>query len=106
MISQQTIDQVKEALIKEYNPVEIYLFGSYAWGKPTEDSDLDILVVVESDEDNWHKVLIRGYQALSGIRVSKDLLVCTKDDFEQGINDASTLNYKIKYQGRSIYARA
>jgi predicted nucleotidyltransferase len=109
MISQQTIDTVRDTLVKEFNPLEIYLFGSYAWGHPTDESDLDLLVVVDQSYDNanWHNVLVNGYRALSGIRVSKDLLVCTKDEFEQGADDdVSRLNYKIKQQGRKLYARA
>jgi len=43
MISQETIEEVKNRLVKTYDPISIYLFGSYAWGHPTEDSDLDLL---------------------------------------------------------------
>ena len=37
MINKNIIKEVTEKLIKTYNPIEIYLFGSYAWGSPDED---------------------------------------------------------------------
>ena len=49
MISQATIEEVTSRLVKVYDPLEIYLFGSYAWGTPTDDSDLDLLVVMSTD---------------------------------------------------------
>ncbi len=44
MIEKKVIDEVKNRLVNTYNPIAIYLFGSYAWGIPTEDSDLDLLI--------------------------------------------------------------
>lgn len=34
MISPETLEEVKNRLVKTYAPLEIYLFGSYAWGNP------------------------------------------------------------------------
>ena len=42
------IQQLKESLI-ELNPYLIMLFGSYAWGTPHKDSDIDLLVVTNDD---------------------------------------------------------
>ncbi len=42
------IQQLKESLI-ELNPFLIMLFGSYAWGTPHKDSDIDLLVVTNDD---------------------------------------------------------
>ena len=44
MIKREVIDEVKNRLVKAYDPLAIYLFGSYAWGTPTEDSDLELLI--------------------------------------------------------------
>ena len=38
--------EVVRRLVDEFHPEAIYLFGSHAWGKPTADSDLDLLVIV------------------------------------------------------------
>ena len=44
----QTIDDVVERLVREYDPDRIILFGSRALGTATEDSDIDLLVVKET----------------------------------------------------------
>ena len=44
----QTIDDVIERLVREYDPDRIILFGSRALGTATEDSDIDLLVVKET----------------------------------------------------------
>ncbi len=41
------IKGIVDAILKEYEPKKVILFGSYAYGEPTEDSDLDILIVTE-----------------------------------------------------------
>lgn len=41
------ISEIVERIVKEYKPKKVILFGSYAYGEPTEDSDIDILIVTE-----------------------------------------------------------
>ncbi|MCL2513238.1 MAG: nucleotidyltransferase domain-containing protein [Oscillospiraceae bacterium] len=43
---QKELDLIKESILKTVPAEEIYLFGSYAYGTPHKDSDLDIYVVV------------------------------------------------------------
>jgi predicted nucleotidyltransferase len=106
MIHSQVIEEVKNRLVKAYDPIAIYLFGSYAWGTPNEDSDLDILIVVDASEEKSYKRPILGYQALRGLNISKDIIVHTKDVFDRRSNEITTLEYKIKKDGRILYARA
>jgi predicted nucleotidyltransferase len=106
MIKNNTIEEVRNRLIKTYNPLEIYLFGSYAWGQPDEQSDLDILIVVEKSQLNAVDRLYPGYQALLDLDIPNDILVYTKEEFEQRSHDITTLGYKIKNSGRRIYAKS
>lgn len=105
MIENKTINEVVRRLINVYHPLEIYLFGSYAWGKPTDDSDLDILVVVEQSQQKRYERPVAGLLSLFGLNISKDLLVSTKDEFSKSANDKSSLYFKIKQQGRRLYAK-
>ncbi len=106
MISSDLIEKVKNLLVRAYNPLEIYLFGSYAWGHPSRDSDLDLVIVVEkSNEKNYKRPLI-AYDALVDIDVPTDIIVYTKDEFENKSRKITTLCYKIKNEGKRIYARA
>ena len=44
MISQEQIEEIIKRIASNYKPEKIILFGSYAYGTATEDSDLDLLV--------------------------------------------------------------
>ncbi len=105
MISQETIEEVKQKLINLYNPVEIYLFGSYDWGCPDEESDLDLLIVVDTFKDRY-KAMGEGHKALIGMKLSKDILLYNKEEFAKYSKDKTTFCYKIKKKGKKIYARA
>ncbi len=106
MIDPKIIEEAKNRLVKVYDPLAIYLFGSYAWGTPDEDSDLDFLVVVDKTDEKRHGMLVKGHRALIDLDVSKDIIVYTKDEFDQRAEDITTLGYKIKRSGRKIYAKA
>ena len=106
MVTKDVLEEVKNRLVETYNPIAIYLFGSYVWGKPTEDSDLDLLIVVDqSDEKSFDRVRL-GQRALFGLGVANDLIIYTKDEFDRISSKATTLGYKIKREGKVIYARA
>jgi len=47
-LSDELRNQISDAL-KPLHPEKVILFGSYAWGQPTEDSDIDLYVVTQDD---------------------------------------------------------
>ena len=106
IIDKSTIEEVKKRLVEVYNPVAIYIFGSYAWGTPTEESDLDLLVVIDKSDEKSYKRPVVGYRALRGLDISKDLIIKTKNEFETSAQNITTLIYKIKKDGKLLYARA
>ena len=106
MIDKELIKEVTSRLVKTYNPIEIYLFGSYAWGSPTEDSDLDLLIVIDKSNEKSYRRTMIGYDALFGMGISKDIIVYTKEEFDKIAKNITTLGYKIKKDGELIYARA
>lgn len=106
MISQNVIDEVKNRLVQTYKPLAIYLFGSYAWGCPDEESDLDLLVVIDKYDKNRYQILADGHRALIGLYVSKDILVYSKEEWENFSKDQRKFCYKIKHEGKLIYGTA
>jgi predicted nucleotidyltransferase len=72
MVNNKMIQDIISRLVKVYDPQAIYLFGSYAWGHPDEDSDLDFLIIVDKLEDRY-KALIAGHRELSDLTIPKDL---------------------------------
>ncbi len=106
MISVQMIEKVKQRLIKTYNPLVIYLFGSYAWGHPSEDSDLDLLIVIEKYAKDNYQTVLDGHRALIDLDVAKDLFVLDKKEFDTYSLDRREFFYEIKKKGKVLYARA
>ena len=105
MIENEIIHEVVHRLVNIYHPLEIYLFGSYAWGRPTNDSDLDLLVVVEESNQKRYERPVAGLLSLFGLNISKDLIVSTNEEFNKSLNDKSSLYFKIKQQGKRLYAK-
>ena len=47
MISAREIQATCDDIVREFSPLQVILFGSYAYGTPTEDSDVDMLIVMD-----------------------------------------------------------
>lgn len=106
MVSQSTMDEAVKRLVKAYDPLQMYLYGDYAWGTPNEESTVDILIVVESSDE---RIIKRGYaafEALLGLKIPKNIAVFTKEEFDKYAQDPNSSTYTIKAQGKIIYARA
>ena len=104
MITHALIEEAKNRLIKAYKPCEIYIFGSYAWGEPDDESDLDLLIVVDKyKKANLHSLLANGHRVLIGLRFSKDIVIYSKNEFEEFSKDRTKFCYKVKHHGRKIY---
>jgi hypothetical protein len=50
LILPETIDGVIQAIVENFDPEKIIIFGSYVTDNPTVDSDLDIMIIMESDQ--------------------------------------------------------
>jgi len=57
MVSKRTIKKVTKEIVAHFHPRQVILFGSYAYGTPTEDSDVDLIVIMESEERNLPQAL-------------------------------------------------
>ncbi len=106
MINKETLSEVKDRLVKTYDPLAIYLFGSYAWGHPDEDSDLDLLIVIDEYKKDPYKTISDGYKSLDGLGIFKDIIIYSKKEFESARTDTSTLCNKVVNKGKKIYAKA
>jgi predicted nucleotidyltransferase len=100
----KTIQIARNRLIEAYNHLRaIYLFGSFAWGEPNNDSDMDFLIIVNHSKEKKYKRAVKGLRALRGLGIAKDIIVYTKEEFEQISKDTTSLCYKIKNEGLKLY---
>ena len=103
MVTKEQIQEVTRRLVEVYQPEAIYLFGSYAWGEPNADSDIDLMVIVKDSNNSERAFRIKGNQALSGIGFSIDFLFNTPTDFNKRAKHHSNLEYLIAKQGVKLY---
>src|SRR5260370_9926999 len=77
IIPQGLLEKAVERLKIEFQPEQIWLFGSHAWGTPTEDSDVDLMVIVSQSAEPAIKRAQPAHLSLRGIASPKALLVPT-----------------------------
>ena len=95
------IEELKPLIIerlKPLNPDKIILFGSYAYGTPDENSDIDICVVEKDYKNKWEdKRKIR--EALKDIDLSKDILNPTVEEYNFYKNEINSVYYDADKRG-------
>lgn len=101
---QSLLDDIAQRLRAALSPQAIYFFGSYAEGRPSEHSDLDLLVVIEDSPLNAYQRDAQAYRALRGLRVPIDVLVYTREEFDRRSALPVSFEHSVKKRGRPIYA--
>lgn len=102
-VSQEVLDEMTRRLVAEFQPEQIILFGSQAWGTPDEGSDVDLLVIVPYSELPPVQRAIRAHLCLSGLNVPKDVLVKTRAEVERFRSVYASLECEILERGRVLY---
>lgn len=99
----ELLDEIARELADEFNPEEIILFGSHAWGAPDEHSDIDILVIVSESDEPPARLAIRAHRRLSHLGVPKDILVKTRAEADRYRHLRASLMHKIFTEGRRLH---
>ena len=102
-LSADMLESVTRRLVAEFDPEQIWLFGSHAWGTPREDSDLDLLVVVSQSDETPVRRAQRAHLCLIGLGVSKDVIVKTRAEVDRFRHLPSSLEAEIFAHGHLIY---
>jgi predicted nucleotidyltransferase len=84
-------------------PERVILFGSWARGEASRDSDLDLLVVLPLAESR-HRIALRLLKALAGLPVPKDVIVLSPEEWELKRDIPGTIAYPADREGRLLYA--
>ena len=103
IIPPDLLEEAVERLKVEFQPEAIYLFGSHAWGTPTEDSDVDLLVIVAESGDRSVKRMQRAHRCLSNLDFSKDVFVQTRQEFDRYKHVRPSLQHQVIHRGRKLY---
>ena len=98
--------------LKSLNPLKIILFGSYAWGTPNNDSDIDIIVVLDNEEipssyEDHNKLYLEVARCIREFNLNHpiDLLVYTKPMYEVLMSQESSFSLEVSNQGKVLYEK-
>jgi predicted nucleotidyltransferase len=98
------ISEIREKIVKEIDPEKVILFGSYAWGTPTDDSDVDLLIIQKSDEPRRTRQ-INLRRKFFGSGVAMDFIIYTPDELNRRLSIRDVFVNKILNQGKVLYER-
>ena len=104
MISEEQIQAVVRRIVEGYAPDRIILFGSYAYGEPTEDSDLDLLVLKSGigPERQDRELAVR--RLVRGVGIPMDILVRTPSEAVAAAEARFSIEAQAFNEGRLLYA--
>ena len=104
LISPETIMAIVQTIAVRFSPLKIVLFGSYATGTPTPDSDVDLLVVMESDRPR-HKRAAPLKLLFRPVPCAMDIVVYTPEEVRRWDGTVNHVLTEILRTGRVLYER-
>jgi predicted nucleotidyltransferase len=101
MVDMASIHEVAEKIAHIYRPHQIILFGSYAYGTPTANSDVDLLVILVGEGRGTRKAV----EILNTVnpRFPVDLLVRTPEQLQQRLAWNDFFLQEILTRGKVLY---
>lgn len=99
----EQIEEIVKRIADHYKPRKIILFGSYAYGVPTKDSDLDLLVVKETELPR-HKRAREIRKHLWGIsEIPKNIIVYTQEEIDEWKDVEEAFVTEVVKNGKVLY---
>ena len=101
MIEQTKIQAFVDEVVRQFQPERVVLFGSYAYGQPTEDSDVDLLVIMDHAGDS----AVQAAEIRKRIRAGfpLDLIVRSPQTIRQRIEMDDYFITEILGQGETLH---
>ncbi len=101
-IPQEAIEDVACQIVQKFRPHAIILFGSYAYGTPKPESDLDLLVIMDTPLRETQQALIIA-QSLEWDWFGLDLIVYTPEKLQHRIDLGDSFLKEIITRGKVLY---
>ena len=102
MIDRRQIRKFSAAVAREFHPEKIILFGSYGYGKPTEDSDVDLLVIMARTRERGERMSVRIRHAVPR-NFPLDLLVRTPAEVDKRLRWGDLFLREVMEKGELLY---
>lgn len=100
------LNEVINKIANTFKPEKIIIFGSHVYGRPTEKSDIDLLVIMRTDKREIERMvevskLIQDYHK----KIDFDILVKTPAEIKHRLDIGDSLISEILSKGRVGYAQ-
>jgi predicted nucleotidyltransferase len=105
MISTDMINHIIDRIKHRFHPEKIILFGSYATGKVTEESDVDLLIVADTDLPVKERFPAVG-RLLGDFPVAFDVILKTPEEYERTKSVVNHIVYFADKYGKVVYERS
>jgi uncharacterized protein len=102
---QNILDDVVNRIVHRFNPQRIILFGSYANGKPDNNSDVDLLIVMKV-EGSTRQAANEIDILMADRLIPMDFLVLTPEQFERQKRIVGTIGRQAAREGKVVYEQA
>ena len=102
-LDKNLLETATKRLVAEFQPEQVWLYGSHAWGNPHDDSDVDLLVVVPDSDETPIRRSQRAHRCLRGLQMPKDILVETRQEVDRVKELQTSLENTILSRGRRLY---
>ena len=100
-VTKEILAEVVRGIVSALRPEKVILFGSYVWGTPSSDSDVDLLVIMETNVRPADR-----YMAVSRLIRPRpfplDIVVRTPDEIAQALEKGDSFIREIITQGRVL----
>ena len=96
------LERIKNQIVEIYSPSKIILFGSLAKKCIKVSSDIDICVIVDTDDK---RMLVRDMHSKVEEKIPIDIVIYTNEEWELYHENTSSFLYNICKQGETIYGR-
>lgn len=101
----EIIQEMVDRIVREFDPVQVILFGSQARGDAGPDSDVDLLVVMDDGLDDRPATEVEMARVVSDLPIAKDIFVTTPSMLARRGHIVNNVLYSALTEGRVVYAR-
>lgn len=103
--AKSVIDDILEKLVANYAPEKVILFGSHAYGQPGSDSDIDLLIVKDTNEQFFDRCFAVRRSVRDPRRtIPLEVIVLTPQEVAKRLAIGDQFIEEIVERGRVLYA--
>ena len=98
------IEELKDSFVSALKPQRVYLFGSFAEGRETEESDYDFYIIVDDSESDMIALTRRAYRAIRDRQYRPvDIIVNTEKTFNERKGKSYSVESDVDEKGVLLY---